>query len=374
VEVEKHMIGRRGRNYWTNRSELILISYFIWFMIDKYESDKISVSLCLLIPLDCILICIISDMILLYQEVSLSKMWELSQSNSWLGSPLSPVIADIVMQDLETSAIKNLPFQLPFYFRYVDDIILTAPSNSLHLLTDTFNSQHSRLQFTMEVEKNDNISFLDLNFINDDGKLIFDLFKKPTFSGRYLSFYSHHPLNHKRGVIFGLTDKILNISHPKFQQKNFIECIKLLLINGYPLEFIFHNIHNKIKKFFQKSNNVSPYQHVLSIPQTTFFTVPFFKHISSSLKTTTNKFECPLAFTIPNSLSIFIKTGKDKIEISNRTGVVYKINCKNCDASYVGQTKRRLTTRIKEHRNDINKRSGIPSVISTHRLLRLFSF
>jgi len=47
---------------------------------------------------------------------------------------------------------------------------------------------------------------------------------------------------------------------------------------------------------------------------------------------------------------------------------VYKIDCKDCEASYVGQTKRRLTIRIREYRNDINKKSGIPSVISTHRL------
>jgi len=51
-----------------------------------------------------------------------------------MGSPLSPVIANLVLQDLEISAIKNLPFQLPFYYHYVDDIILTAPSNSLDLL------------------------------------------------------------------------------------------------------------------------------------------------------------------------------------------------------------------------------------------------
>jgi len=70
-----------------------------------------------------------------------------------MGSPLSPVIADLVMQDLETVAIKNLPFQLPFYYRYVDDILLAALSDSLHLLQKTFNSQHSRLQFTMEVER-----------------------------------------------------------------------------------------------------------------------------------------------------------------------------------------------------------------------------
>jgi len=75
-----------------------------------------------------------------------------------------------------------------------------------------------------------------------------------------------------------------------------------------------------------------------------------------------------MAFTISNTLSTFIKTGKDIIERSNRCNVVYKINCKDCDACYVGQTKRRLNSRVKEHKNDINKRSGIPSVISTHRL------
>jgi len=72
-----------------------------------------------------------------------------------------------------------------------------------------------------------------------------------------------------------------------------------------------------------------------------------------------------MVFTILNTLSIFIKTGKDRIESSNRSGVVYRIDCKDCEASYVGQTKRRLITRIKEHKNDINKKSGIPSVVST---------
>jgi len=40
----------------------------------------------------------------------------------------------------------------------------------------------------------------------------------------------------------------------------------------------------------------------------------------------------------------------------------------------VGQTKKRLTTRIKEHMNDINKKSGTPSVISLHRLQEYHDF
>jgi len=65
-----------------------------------------------------------------------------------MDSSLCPVIADLVLQDLEISALKNLPFNLLFYYHYVDDIILTAP-NSLDLLLQFFNAQHSRLQFTV---------------------------------------------------------------------------------------------------------------------------------------------------------------------------------------------------------------------------------
>jgi len=47
--------------------------------------------------------------------------------------------------------------------------------------------------------------------------------------------------------------------------------------------------------------------------------------------------------------------------------VVYKLTCKNCDSTYVGQTKRKLNTRISEHRRDINKKTGKHSV-TEHKL------
>jgi len=40
-----------------------------------------------------------------------------------MGSPLSPILADIVMQDFEKKVISMLPARLLFYFWYVDDII-----------------------------------------------------------------------------------------------------------------------------------------------------------------------------------------------------------------------------------------------------------
>jgi len=40
-----------------------------------------------------------------------------------------------------------------------------------------------------------------------------------------------------------------------------------------------------------------------------------------------------------------------------------KYNCQDDDSSYVEQTKRKLKTRIKEHKADINKLSNLLSVI-----------
>ena len=68
-----------------------------------------------------------------------------------------------------------------------------------------------------------------------------------------------------------------------------------------------------------------------------------------------------------NNFNRFIKTEKDKIKKGELSNVVYQINCKDCDYLYVGQTKRKLKTRLKEHINDFKKSANSYSVISNHR-------
>jgi len=96
-----------------------------------------------------------------------------------MGSPLSPILADMVLQDIEDTALNLLPVSLPFYVRYVDDILLAAPLDSLDTILNTFNSFHDRLKFTMEIGKDNSINFLDTMIINKNGRIIFDLYKKP---------------------------------------------------------------------------------------------------------------------------------------------------------------------------------------------------
>ena len=44
---------------------------------------------------------------------------------------------------------------------------------------------------------------------------------------------------------------------------------------------------------------------------------------------------------------------KDRAHESEKAGVVYHIHCAVCPATYVGQTGRRLTQRLKEHRHAV---------------------
>lgn len=42
-------------------------------------------------------------------------------------------------------------------------------------------------------------------------------------------------------------------------------------------------------------------------------------------------------------------TNKDRIDTDLRSNVIYKFNCEQCNCSYIGETSRHLSTRIREH-------------------------
>jgi len=48
-----------------------------------------------------------------------------------MDSPLSPILADIVMEDFETLSLQKLDFVVHTYYRYVDDIFMIIPATKL---------------------------------------------------------------------------------------------------------------------------------------------------------------------------------------------------------------------------------------------------
>ena len=68
-----------------------------------------------------------------------------------MGSPLAPVLANIVMTELENTIIKRLfdNGKIKFYCRYVDDTLLLIKPEDIHLVLNLFNSFHKNLSFTV---------------------------------------------------------------------------------------------------------------------------------------------------------------------------------------------------------------------------------
>jgi len=52
---------------------------------------------------------------------------------------------------------------------------------------------------------------------------------------------------------------------------------------------------------------------------------------------------------VPKKLDCIIKRGKDNTDMFKRTNIIYKINRNDCDSVYIGQIKKHLLTRLKEH-------------------------
>jgi len=143
--------------------------------------------------------------------------------------------------------------------------------------------------------------------------------------------------------------------------------INILFDNCFPLPFIFATIKTRIKTLINRTvNEANDNHHRSQLNQKVYFTIPYIK--SESFILITKKFSYDIAYSIPNTMNKIIKRGKDKIEHMSINDCVYKINCLNCEKSYVGQTKRQLGTRVKEHKSDITKKNGLLSVISEHRL------
>ena len=74
-----------------------------------------------------------------------------------------------------TDCLKKIEFDIPVFFRYVDDILALVPIDKIDYIISVFDSFHPRLKFTHEMENNNQINFLETAIIRSDNSFKFDL-------------------------------------------------------------------------------------------------------------------------------------------------------------------------------------------------------
>ena len=113
-----------------------------------------------------------------------------------MGTKLAPSYANIFMGELESKMLRTAPYQPYVYLRYIDDIFIiwTGTEMQLQAFYNHCNQFHKSIKFTIEYST-EKITFLDtVVHRNNDGKIVFDLYGKPTDKHCYLHFDSNHPV------------------------------------------------------------------------------------------------------------------------------------------------------------------------------------
>ena len=205
------------------------------------------------------LICRLLELLLKYSFFEFNDKLYQQRVGTSMGSKPAPAYANIFMAetidklfwDIARKYGKNGEIPLKFFKRFLDDIFLIffGSVHNLHMFFDELNTIHPTIKFTMShtVPENNilelescscppskSISYLDTLCEIKEGKIITDLYRKPTDKNQYLLTSSCHPIDCFKSIPFSLAMRIVRICSEIQARDNRLQELKeMLLSRGY---------------------------------------------------------------------------------------------------------------------------------------------
>lgn len=81
--------------------------------------------------------------------------------------------------------------------------------------------------------------------------------------------------------------------------------------------------------------------------------LPYVKGVTDRIGRILKKHKIKTTYTPHSKIQGLLRNPKDRIPLENQG--VYEIFCNNCDSSYVGQTNRRISVRLEEHKHAVRQ-------------------
>ena len=181
------------------------------------------------------------------------------------------------------------------------------------------------------------------------------VYRKPTHTDRLLDQTSYNPTSHKATTVRTLTRRAQIVCDSDESLTDEIKHLNTVFTkNNYNTDFIERNNYTR-------PNDSSNHSY------TTTATIPYIRGTSETIARILRPYNIRVAhkpiFTLRRLLTNV--KGKDKPE--DRPGAVYKIHCSDCQATYIGETGRNLTTRLTEHKG-ATKKGDLNNNIAKHHL------
>ena len=131
-----------------------------------------------------------------------------------MGSPISPLIANLFMEELKVKALSTFPHPPRLWLRFVDDTFVIIKTEHSQQLLEHINSQDPHIQFTVEEpSQQGTLSFLDtLVTIGPNHNFHTTVYRKPTHTDQYLHWDSNHFITAKQSVYNTLAHRAKTVS------------------------------------------------------------------------------------------------------------------------------------------------------------------
>lgn len=88
-----------------------------------------------------------------------------------MGSPLAPILSDLILEKLFNTCLPKFNTKPTIFKKYVDDILLSLPESHIDATLSAVNSFHKKIQFTVEIEHNHQLPYLDMKLSRHNNKI-----------------------------------------------------------------------------------------------------------------------------------------------------------------------------------------------------------
>ena len=309
-----------------------------------------------------------------------------------MGNHLAPPLAIVFLDKLEQRMLRSAELKPESYNRYIDDCLLvwTHGATNLVKFIDHCNRQHPDIHFTWEsTAQGQPISYMDLKInVEENNRLEYELFQKPSDSGVSLDFGSCVPRHVKDSVAKQQFRRAKALSSNIAARGRSEDKIRnLLRENGFP--------EDVIRSSLEKAGRTSEKQMSKEKSVVTLH-LPF---CSDSLDKVVRRLiwksglPIRLAYSQAPSLKQMLvrsalvpvgcmihekfleqqqrekkRPGKPRDDCiscqagiktteCDKKGAIYLLACNLCSEEYIGESQRTIRTRLLEHQSDARKRS-----------------
>ena len=256
------------------------------------------------------------------------------------------VVAESYLQHLEEIALEKAVMDdcAPItYRRYVDDSQARFMSEeNANKFLETLNSQDDQIQYTMEGESSPGcLPFLDIQIQNNGtGSYTFKIYRKEAITNVQIHPSSSVNPSTVYGVFKGFLARARRICSSDHLDEEIEFLVTMFVENGHDrsrlMDIVNHPSTNRPEQTTEMKSTVR---------------LPWIPKIGPRLRSVFKKHGVKVVFHSGPSLQNILSRHKCKLPCNSRPGV-YKLTC-GCSSIYVGETKKRIATRAKEHEKDI---------------------